>query len=308
MCGIIFWKFILDGQIKIGSIHCLRPREKGFNGHNRMLEIICLEFLGKDGIMRIVKLAALLISFSFLMILTGCVAEQEYKDLRVQNNTQRERISELESGVQTSKLKIDQLTRDLGTTESQSTIEIDALQQQVATLEKDGAGKQQLIASMQHQLLYGGASLPVELSTMLEDFAGDEEMVSYDPNNGIVKFKSDLLFKSGSDIVLPAANKAVKSLCRILNSEQGKNFDIIIAGHTDDQNIRYSRAKHPTNWHLSSHRAISVLTLMRGSDIASGRMSVRGFGSQRPISPNKPGNKGNKANRRVEIYVVPKGL
>ncbi|MCK4752398.1 MAG: OmpA family protein [Planctomycetes bacterium] len=258
--------------------------------------------------MRIVKLTALLISFSFLMILTGCVAEQDYKDLRVQNNTQRKRIAKLESDVQTSKLKLDQSKRELEATGSQSTIEIDALQQQVVLLEKGLMDKRQLISSMQHQLLYGGASLPVELSTMLEDFANGEEMVTYDPNNGIVKFKSDLLFKSGSDDVLSSANNAVKSLCKILNSDQGKNFDIIVAGHTDDQVIRYSRAKHPSNWHLSSHRAISVLTLMGSCNVSPGRMSVRGFGEYRPITPNKSKNKGNKMNRRVEIYIVPKGV
>jgi chemotaxis protein MotB len=145
---------------------------------------------------------------------------------------------------------------------------------------------------------------------MLEDFAEGKEMVTYDSSRGIVKFKSDLLFERGSDKVTPAAGEAVRSLCRILNSEQGKNFDVIIAGHTDDLRISRpaTREKHPTNWHLSAHRAISVLNIMARSNVASERTSVRGFGEFRPIVPNKPNKKGNPQNRRVEIYIVPKGV
>ena len=36
------------------------------------------------------------------------------------------------------------------------------------------------------------------------------------------------------------------------------------------------------------------------------RLSVMGFGQWRPVEPNQPGQRGNPANRRVEIYIVPK--
>jgi chemotaxis protein MotB len=133
-------------------------------------------------------------------------------------------------------------------------------------------------------------------------------MVTYDSERGIVKFKSDLLFKSGSAEVLPAAGEAIRNLCAIMNSEQGKQFDIIIAGHTDDQPIRYSHGQHPTNWHLSANRSIAVLDIMESGGVVSERMSVRGFGEYRPIVPNEPDKKGNAKNRRVEIYIVPKGV
>jgi chemotaxis protein MotB len=212
--------------------------------------------------------------------------------------------------VQTTKLKLEQSKRELGTAESRSGIKAEALQQKIAALEEDLGRKKTLIASMQQRLLYGGLSLPVELSTVLEDFAEGKEMVTYDSSRGIVKFKSDLLFERGSDKVTPAAGEAVRSLCRILNSKQGKNFDVIITGHTDDLRISrpVTREKHPTNWHLSAHRAISVLNIMARSNVASERMSVRGFGEFRPIVPNKPNKKGNPQNRRVEIYIVPKGV
>ena len=257
--------------------------------------------------MRIVKLSVLFLLCACVVLVNGCAGE--LADLRIRNATQRKQVAELESEVQTTKLKLEQLARKLETAESSSSIEVDALKQEIAALKEDLGRKKSLVASMQQQLLYG-PQLPVELSTMLEDFAKGQKMVSYDASRGIVKFKSDLLFEKGSDKVASSAAEAVKSLCGILNSEQGKEFDIIIAGHTDDMRIGrpQTRIKHPTNWHLSAHRAISVLDVMAQSKIASERMSIRGFGEFRPIAKNKPNRKGNPKNRRVEIYIVPKGI
>ena len=258
--------------------------------------------------MQIVKLSVLFLVCACVVLMSGCNAE--LKDCKIQNATQQKRIAELESEVQTTELKLEKLKRELETAQGRGSIEKDALQQKIAALEEDLSKKKALIASMQQQLLYGGAQLPVELSTMLEDFAKGSEMVTYDSSRGVVKFKSDLLFEKGSAKVVSSAVEAVKSLCGILNSEQGKNFDITIAGHTDDIPIRKpaTLAKHPTNWHLSAHRAISVLDVMAKSNIATERMSIRGFGEFRPVVPNKPNKKGNPQNRRVEIYIVPKGM
>jgi len=51
-----------------------------------------------------------------------------------------------------------------------------------------------------------------------------------------------------------------------------------------------------------------VLNVMTGSNIASERLSVRGFGEYRPVAANKPKRGGNPQNRRVEIYIVAKGV
>ena len=260
--------------------------------------------------MRTVKIAILFVALVLALSLTGCVAEQEYKDLKLQNATQQKRIAELESQLQTAKLQLDKLQRELDAAQGRGGVEVGALLQKIAALEEDINAKKALIEAMQKQLVTGGVQLPVELSTMLEDFAKSKsDMVTFDPATGIVKFKSDLLFDAGSDNVAASAVEAVKALCEILNSEQGVQFDIIIAGHTDDIKIGKpeTRQKHPTNWHLSAHRAISVLEIMNQNKVDQTRMSVRGFGEFRPIAPNEPDLKGNPQNRRVEIYIVPKG-
>jgi len=258
--------------------------------------------------MRMVKLSGFFVlGICVVLAASGCSSEQ-LKNLQSQNAAQADRINQLLAERAVDKRNIEELNRQLADARGLGGIKTTGLNEKIKLLEDDIRKKDELIKSMQEQLL-GGVGLPPELSTMLEDFANKYDMVTYDSARGIVKFKSDLLFELGSDQVKSNAGAALKGLSGILNSGQGKEFDVIIAGHTDDIPIGRpaTRAKHATNWHLSAHRAISVLELLSRDNIAPQRMSVRGFGQYRPVVPNEPGNKGNALNRRVEIYVVPKG-
>ena len=257
--------------------------------------------------MRTAKLSVLFVLCVCVLLISGC--GDQLQDLRIKNNTQRKHIAELESQVQVTRLELDQMKRKFATVDKTNDIEIDTLNQKIAALKEDIEKKKTLIARMQQQLFYG-TLIPVELSTVLEDFANSQDMVTYDPNRGIVRFKSDLLFEKGSDKVTSKATKAIKLLCKILNTKQAERFDVIVTGHTDDIPISKpaTRVKHPTNRHLSSHRAISVVRLMQSNNIAARRISTRGFGEYRPVSKNKSNKKGNPKNRRVEIYIVGKGL
>jgi len=253
--------------------------------------------------MRTVKLSVFFVVFACIVPLAGCGGEQ---DLRMRNASLNKRKAVLEGELGAARLELAQLKRQLSDAKSLTDIDKVALQEKITALEIHLGRKDELIARMREQCL-GGMALPAEVSTLLEEFAEKEDMVTFDASKGIVKFKSDLLFKSGSDAVLPPAAAAIKSLSTILNTKEATELDIIIAGHTDDQPIRYAKANHPTNWHLSVHRAISVLKIMSANNVAQKRMSVRGFGELRPIAPNDPG-KGNPQNRRVELYIVPKGM
>ncbi|UCD49914.1 MAG: OmpA family protein [Phycisphaerales bacterium] len=260
--------------------------------------------------MRSLKLSAVFMIFVLatgMALVSGCGSE--LADLRLQNDTQAKRIDQLTSELEAARLQLDQLKRRLAAAEETGGVEVDTLRQRIAALEEDLAKKEELIKSMQERLM-GVSPLPVELSTALEDFAAQNDMVEYDSERGLVKFKSDLLFELASDTVTTSAADAVRTLCGILNTETAKEFDIIVAGHTDDIRIARpaTRAAHPTNRHLSSHRAISVVRVLEGCGLEGNRMSTRGFGEFRPVAPNAPGNKGNPKNRRVEIYIVASGV
>ncbi|NQU76594.1 MAG: OmpA family protein, partial [Planctomycetes bacterium] len=74
---------------------------------------------------------------------------------------------------------------------------------------------------------------------------------------------------------------------------------------TDDIPISTATARrHPTNWYLSVHRAVSVVGALSTAGVPAKRMGAMGFGEFHPIAPNAPGHKGNPQNRRVEIWIV----
>jgi chemotaxis protein MotB len=259
--------------------------------------------------MRTAQVLIISLLMACLVLFSGCVTSGDYEDIQVRNRRQQEHINDIESQLSVAKLAVQQSKNQVDALQERTAVETDSLKAEIAAIEEAIDQKNELISALQGQLLRGGASLPVELNVMLQDFASSNEMVSYDAGSGVVKFKSDLLFEKGSDQVSTNAVAPLKSLCKILNSKQGGNFDIIIAGHTDDIPIKKAetRAKHPANWHLSAHRAIGVLNIMVANQVAPTRISVRAFGEYRPVVPNAPNRKGNPKNRRVEIYIVPAG-
>jgi len=242
-----------------------------------------------------------------VIVLTAGCQNQQLNDLRAQNRIQQGRIAELESSLAECDGKLQQKTQELENLSGKISATADAKDAMIAALEADIAKKKALIQKMQNQLLEGGQPLPPEMNIMLQDFAKTSDMIDFDAKMGMLKFKSDLLFAPGSDEVQAAAAESIKALADIMNSDDAKRFDLVIVGHTDDIPIKKAETlrKHPTNWHLSVHRAISVEQLLSKDGITPERMAVKGYGEYRPIAPNKPNKKGNPANRRVEIFIIP---
>ena len=150
--------------------------------------------------------------------------------------------------------------------------------------------------------------LPPELDTALKDFAAQyPQMVQYDAAHGVVKFVSDVLFDLGSDLVKPDAVASLRELAKIVGSEAAENFDVVVVGHTDDIRIAKPETtrKHPTNWHLSVHRSISVMNILTDGGVSSEKLGVMGYGEYRPILPNDT-NENRAKNRRVEVFLVPR--
>ena len=259
--------------------------------------------------MRSARFLGIVLVLAVAIGISGCISQQQYDDAKAQNRIQQQRITDLEGELGACELQLAQSAKQIETLQGRNSAELGGKDAEIEALEKDIADKKSLIARMQAQLLRGGAALPMELSVMLQDFASRNKMVTFDAESGTLKFESDLLFELGSDKVAPEAIGSVKALCGIMNSKEAQNFDVIIAGHTDDVPIKKAatKAKHPTNWHLSVHRSIAVLNVMTANKVAPTRVSVRGFGEYRPVAANKASKRGNAANRRVEIFIVPSG-
>lgn len=243
---------------------------------------------------------------AFILLTSGCT-NPELQGLKDKNQRLSSDLGNLRRELRSAQLELSQCNEQLATAKGLNSPEMQALKDQIALLNEDIAAKITLIKRMREGLLQPGVQLPMELSLALKEFAQNNDMVTFDEATGILKFKSDLLFKSGSADVITSAKAGINSLAGIMNSEQAAEFHMVIAGHTDSDPIRYSKHLHKTNWHLSAHRAIAVLELMAKDGISPKRLSARGFGEQRPLQPNDS-KKGKAANRRVEIYVVAPGM
>jgi chemotaxis protein MotB len=242
-----------------------------------------------------------------VVLISGCGDSRKYNDLKAQNRIQQQRIEGLENELGLCNGQLQQKTQELEGITGKSGADQQAKDALIAALEADIQKKKALIAQMQTQLLQGGTPLPAEMNILLKEFAEASDMVDFDAATGMLKFKSDLLFDSGSDNVKAGATDSIKALAGIMNSDEGGAFDVVIVGHTDDMPIKKASTlkNHPTNWHLSVHRAISVERMLDTNSIAPDRMAVKGYGEYRPVETNKAGKKGNAANRRVEIFIIP---
>ena len=75
-----------------------------------------------------------------------------------------------------------------------------------------------------------------------------------------------------------------------------------VEGHTDNQPI--NTAQFPSNWHLSTGSANSLIRYFTGKhQLRSDRFSSTGFAGTRPIKSNST-IEGQAANRRVELIVL----
>lgn len=127
----------------------------------------------------------------------------------------------------------------------------------------------------------------------------------FDPQTGVSKFSTDLLFNTGSDEIRPEAMKVLNEFASIMNQSDAKHLKVLVSGHTDDRPVAKSstKEKHQDNMGLSAHRSLSVLRALRKSGINENRMGVSGYGMHQPVEPNTTEASRSK-NRRVEIYVL----
>lgn len=141
----------------------------------------------------------------------------------------------------------------------------------------------------------------------LRDLAArSPDLIRFDSERGMVRLASDLTFATGSAEVQQNAQQTLRRFAEILQSAEASGYQLRIVGHTDAVPVSRpeTRRRHPTNMHLSAHRAISVRDILTASGISPTRIEVAGWGPHRPAVPNPPSG-GAAENRRVEIFVLP---
>ena len=79
---------------------------------------------------------------------------------------------------------------------------------------------------------------------------------------------------------------------------------IRVEGYTDT--VPIASTLYPSNWELSSARAASVVRLFAGKGLQPERLSVIGYGENRPVADNSTLD-GRIRNRRIVVVVTAEG-
>lgn len=120
-----------------------------------------------------------------------------------------------------------------------------------------------------------------------------------DPRGVIIRFDSQVLFRSGEAKILPDGVIVLQAVSEALRSIDNL---LVVEGHTDD--VPTDGTRWPTNWELSATRATTVLRFLTDLEsVPPVRISAAGYADTRPRANNRT-PEGRAENRRVELVVV----
>ena len=252
--------------------------------------------------MTLLRSLPLLAAAALLVTATlGCASQREIDRYRNQYRTAQEQILDREQQIQDLNAQIDAM-RDAKNPSAAMRDELSQLQMSRAELEAE-------LAKLRDQLARAQANttpIPVELSDELEALAlANPDLMSYDKETGMIRFRSDVTFASGKAEVRDTAIPIIEKLAGVLQSPVASEYEVRVVGHTDNVPMRNAQnlRQYGDNWGLSTARAISVMKQFASAGISEDRMSVAGYGEHQPVVAN--GEKGAEANRRVEVFLVP---
>ena len=211
------------------------------------------------------------------------------------------------------------------TDEAQSKVDllnrqISALRQQLARLavtleaaEAQNAEREVQIADLGRRLNVALASKVQELSRYRSEFFGRlRAVIGSRSDIRIVGdrfvFQSELLFETGFAELGEPGKVQLRRLASTLiaiTSEIPQDIDWIlrIDGHTDKRPIVTS--DFPSNWELSTARAISVVKFLIEQGIPRERLAATGFGEFQPLDPGED-EIAYRRNRRIEFKFTQK--
>lgn len=235
-----------------------------------------------------------------LVGLAGCVPQEKYDDLMTAYRSKEQQVLSLQGDLDSSRANEEALRRQL----AQAAEDLRAAQDMM----KNGGGDLAELQKRYEDLLKRINTMDTPLAASVNDALtriaeANSELLEFDAKRGMLRFKSDVTFDSGSANLSAKAVEVLRKIAPVLNSADAADLEVKVVGHTDNQPINRVKAQHPTNVHLSAHRAISVRDEFVRDGVKAGRFQVAGYGEFRPLVKN--GSKGARENRRVEIFLSP---
>ena len=190
-------------------------------------------------------------------------------------------------------------------------LQLAALQEALDASEAKDRESQVKIADLGQRLNVALAKKVQELARYRSDFFGKlREVLGSRADFQVVGdrfvFPSDVLFDSGSADLKPEATPQIDKLADALKQLETQippdiAWVLRIDGHTDVKPI--TNVNFPSNWELSSARAISVVRYLIDHGIPANRLVAAGFGEFQPLDPGDS-DEALAKNRRIELKLT----
>jgi chemotaxis protein MotB len=225
--------------------------------------------------------------------------ERELREVEAREARLERRIAELEREVRTLETLRSEAVAGLNTTRSeverlqlllsQRGSEYEALREQLATLraiEEEIRDRNRIYEDMigRFQSLIDGGQVSVNIVR----------------GRMVIQLPQDILFASGSANIGAEGRRTLQEVGSVIAELDDREFQV--EGHTDD--VPISTERFPSNWELSSARALSVVRLLIQAGVNPERVSGAGFGEFQPVASNDDAA-GRRRNRRIEIVMLP---
>ena len=258
-----------------------------------------LDELGRQAAMSEAERKAAAARVAELLARMGLVTE-ERDQLKSRMDEQNERLTALNNDI----LALDALRRQL---EEQVT----QLASRLNAADQNNQGKDLRIADLDRQLKLALASRANELEKYRSEFFGKlREALGNREDVRIVGDRfllpSDILFSSGSAELGSDAQARLGKLVNTIRDVSQKIPDSIdwvlrIDGHTD--RVPIATDKFPSNWELSTARAVAIVKWMTGQGISARHLSANGFAQYQPVDSGES-PEALARNRRIEIQLT----
>ncbi len=190
-----------------------------------------------------------------------------------------------------------------------------AMREQLAQISSALEASQQKSKEQQVQIVDLGSKLNAALASKVEELAryrseffgrlrealGDRQDIRIVGDRFV--FQSEVLFDSGSADIGQAGRDQLDTLATTLILIMGEiptdiNWVLRVDGHTDKRPI--TNGLYPSNWELSTARAIAVVKYLASKGIPEDRMAAAGFAEFSPLDPGDSDDALTK-NRRIEF-------
>jgi chemotaxis protein MotB len=211
--------------------------------------------------------------------------QQSLADSRQKNDNALATITELKERLTKLGQNVDQLASEkgkltAGLQDAESRLE--ELRRQKAAAEARAATFRGLVEKLRSMIDSGQLKVSIRNGRML------------------IVLPNDVLFDSGRTDLRQAGQATLRQVAQVLAGIADRRF--LVAGHTD--NVPIHTARFPSNWELSTARAVEVAKLLVAGGMKPTLLGAAGYAEFDPVAPNET-VEGRALNRRIEIILEP---